>query len=60
MTKNLPFDSDFRQWSHPLMIPMHCLWDKSNNRTRCQFECECKFVFVLILFIHMHGAIVVP
>ena len=40
LTRNLPFDSDFRQWSHPSMIPLHCLWAKSNNRTRGQFECD--------------------
>ena len=33
LTKNLPFDSDIRQFSHSLMIPLHCLWAKSNNRT---------------------------
>ena len=25
-------DSGVRQWSHPLMIPLHCLSAKSNNR----------------------------
>ena len=40
LTRNLPFESDVRQWSHPLMIPLHCLWAKSNNRTHCQFECD--------------------
>ena len=29
-----------RQWSHPLIIPLHCLQAKSNNRARGQFECE--------------------
>ena len=38
LARSLPFDSYVRQWSHPLMIPLHCLWDKSNNRTRGQFE----------------------
>ena len=38
LTRNLPFESDVRQWSHPVMIPLHCLWDKSNNTTRGQFE----------------------
>ena len=38
VTRNLPFDSDVRQQSHTLMIPLHYLWDKSNNRTRGQFE----------------------
>ena len=32
-TRNLPFDSDVRQWGHSFMIPLHCLWAKSNNRT---------------------------
>ena len=63
LTRNLPFGSDVRQRSQPLMIPMHCLWAKSNNRTRGQFECDLTlflFCFVLISFIHMHGAVVVP
>ena len=34
LTRNLPFDLDVRQWSYPLMIPLPCLWAKSNNRTR--------------------------
>ena len=32
LTRNLPFDSDVSQRSHPLMISLHCLWTKSNNR----------------------------
>ena len=39
LTRNLPFDSDIRQRSHPLMIPLHCLWANSNNRMCGQFEC---------------------
>ena len=35
---NLPFDSDVKQGSYPLMIPLHCLWAKSNNRTGGQSE----------------------
>ena len=38
LTRNLPFDSDVRHWSRILMIPMHCLWAKQNNRARGQFE----------------------
>ena len=38
LARNLPFDLDVRQWSHPLMIPFHCLWVKLNKRTRGQFE----------------------
>ena len=34
LTRNLPFASDVRKWSHPLMIALHYLWAKSNNRTR--------------------------
>ena len=60
LTRNLPFDSDASQWSHPLMVPLHCLW----VRTRGQFECDVTLFFCccfcLTSFIHMHGAIVVP
>ena len=62
-TRNLSFDSDVRQSSHPLMIPLHCLWTKSKIRTRGQFECDVTLFllfFVLISFFQMHGAIVVP
>ena len=60
--RNLPFDSDVRQGSHPLMILLHYLWAKLNNRTRGQFENDVALVFFsfgLISFIHMHGAVVV-
>ena len=40
LTRNLPFDSDVRQGSHPLMIPLNCLWVESKNRPRGQFECD--------------------
>ena len=47
LTRNLPFDSDIRKWNYPLMIPLHCLWATSNNRTRGQLECyvTCFFLF---------------
>ena len=38
LTRNLPFNYVLRQRSHSLMEPMHCLWAKSNNRKRGQFE----------------------
>ena len=40
LTRYLPFDSDVRQWSHPLMIPLHCLYPNWNNRILGQFECD--------------------
>ena len=50
LTRNLIFDSDVRQLNHPLIIPLHCLWTKSNNRTRGQFECGLTwFYFGFIL-----------
>ena len=56
LTRYLLFDSDVRQWSHPLMIPLHCLWAKSNTKTRGQFECDLPwfcfcFVFVLTVVV---------
>ena len=46
LTRNLPFDSDVRQWSYLLMIQLHCL----NNRTRDQFECDVTWFLFLFLF----------
>ena len=34
------FDTDDKKWSHSLMIPLHCLWAKSNKRLHGQFECD--------------------
>ena len=57
LTKKLPIESDVR---HPLMIPLHSLWAKSNKRTCGQFEYDVTwFCFVSISFVHMHGAAVV-
>ena len=39
------FDSDVRQRSHTLMIPLHYLWAKSNNRT-----CGCDVTLFLFRF----------
>ena len=52
LTRNLPFESDFRQWSHPLVIPLHCLRAKSNKRRRDQFECDVTFC---LNFVHSHA-----
>ena len=57
-TRNISIDSGVRQWSHPLMIPLHCLWTKSNKRTRGQFECDmtlflfCSFTCTVRLLFH--------
>ena len=52
LTGNLPFYSDVRQSSHPLMIPLHYLRAKSNNRTRGQFEYDVTFfVVVVVVFV---------
>ena len=48
LTRNLPFDSDVRQWSYPLMIPLQCLWAKSNNWT-CG-ECGIDVTWFYFLF----------
>ena len=50
LARNLPFDADVRQWNHPLMILLHCLWAKSNNRTRRQFEYDVTFFFFFLWF----------
>ena len=55
MTRNLSFDSDVRQWSHPLMISLHCLWSKSNNRARGQFECDVTWFCLCFPFVCSHA-----
>ena len=55
LTRNLPFDSDFRQWSHPSMIPLHCLWAKSNNSTRGQFECDATWFCFCFDFVRSYA-----
>ena len=54
LTRNLPFNSDLRQWSHPLMIPLYCLWDESNNRAHGQFECDVTRFCFYFDFICLH------
>ena len=50
LTINLLFDSDVRQWSYPLMIPLHCLWAKLNSRMRGQFECDVNLLLFCFCF----------
>ena len=54
LTRNLPFDSDVRQWSHRLMIPLHCLWAKSNNIARGQFERDVTWFCFCFDFVYSH------
>ena len=32
------------------MIRLHCLWAKSNNRTRGQLDCDVDFRSILVVF----------
>ena len=55
LARNLPFHSDVIQCSHPLMIPLHYLWAKSNKRTSGQFEYDVTFFLFLFLFDFVHS-----
>ena len=55
LTRNLPFDSDVRQWSHPLMIQLHFLWAKLNNRMRGQFECDLIWICFCYGFVRSYA-----
>ena len=55
LTRNLPTDSGVRQWSHSLMIPLHCLWTKSNNKTPGQFESEVTWFGFCFDFVLSHA-----
>ena len=38
------------------MIPLHCLWAKSNSRVRGQFEYDLTLVFLFLFdFVHSHA-----
>ena len=37
------------------MIPLHCLWAKSNNRTRDQFECDVSWFRFCFDFVRSHA-----
>ena len=39
-----------RQWSYPLIIPLLCLWAKSNKRTRGQGQLECDVTWICFCF----------
>ena len=60
LTRNLYFDSDMRQRSHLLMILLHFLLAKSNNRTPGQFEYDMTWFCFCYDFVQMHGAVVLP
>ena len=51
LARNLPINAGVRQWSHTLMIPLHRLWTKSNNRTCGQFEYDMTWFCLCFLFI---------
>ena len=36
------------------MIILHCLWAKSNNRTRCQFEFDVTWFCFCFDFVRLH------
>ena len=55
LTRELPFDSDVRQWSHRLMILIHCLWAKSNNRARGQFKCYLAWFCFCFDFVYSYA-----
>ena len=50
LARNLPFDSDVRRWNHPLIIPLHCLLAKSNNKTSGQFEYDVNLNMTRLCF----------
>ena len=37
------------------MIPLHCLWAKSNNRTPDQFECDMTWFYFCFDFVRSHA-----
>ena len=54
LTLGKPWEPNW-QWSHSLMIPLHCLSTKSNNKTRGQFECGMTWFCLCFDFIGSHA-----
>ena len=54
LTRNLSFHSYVRQRSQSLIIPLHYLWAKSNNRMRGQFHCDATWFCFCFDFVHSH------
>ena len=54
-TRNLSIDSVVRHWSHPVIIPLHCLYSKLNNRTRSKFEYDVTWFCFSFDFFHPHA-----
>ena len=55
LTRNLRFDTDTKQWSQPVMMPLHFLFVKLNNRTCGQFECFVAWFCFCFDFVHSHA-----
>ena len=55
LTTYLLIDSDVRQWTHTLVIPLHYLRAKSNNWTRGQFECNVTWFCFCFDFVRSHA-----
>ena len=54
LTRNLPFDSGVRQWRYLLMMLLHCLSAKSNNKTCGQFEYNVTWFYFCFDFVRSH------
>ena len=50
LTRNLPFDSDARQWRNPLIIPVHCLWLNLTIERVLSLNVTCCLVLFLFWF----------
>ena len=54
LASNLPYESDVRQWSPPLVIPLHCELNRTIERTG-QFECDVTWFFCFCFgFVRSH------
>ena len=55
LTRNLPIDSDVRKRIHSLMISLHYLKAKSNDRMRVQFERGMTWFCFCFYFVRSHA-----
>ena len=55
LTRNLSIDSDVTEQRHSLIMPLHYLSAKSNNKTHGQFECDVTWFYFCFGFVRPHA-----
>ena len=55
LTRNISFDSDVIQWSHPLTRPLYCLWANWNNKRLVNLKMTWLGLFFFFDFVFLQA-----